>query len=140
MGNSMKTKTLFVEDEGRGVIPYFRELEKNGFECVIARDGNEAIEFLENQKFDLISIDVMFKSGKSLGKNIMPIKAGVRLLEMIRSGQIKNCDPKVKVIVLTAVPDYKIEGEIRKLGVSAYLKKPIEFSKVIETFSNLKEK
>lgn len=133
----MKTRTLFVEDEHWGVVPYFHELEKIGFECVLAKDGDEALEKLTTQKFDLISMDIMFPPGNTLGKNIKLIEAGVKLLERIRNGQVINCKPTIKVIVLTAVIDYKIEAQIRKLGVNDYLKKPIEFSKVIEAFCNL---
>ena len=134
----MKTSILFVEDEERGVLPYFYELEKNEFECMLAKDGDEAIKKINQQKFDIISIDIMFNPGTSLGNNISPIKAGMKLLEIIRLGKIKNCDPDIKVVVLTAVSDPNIENKIRKLGVSAYLKKPIDFTEVIKTFCRVK--
>lgn len=134
----MKMRTLFVEDESWGVNHYFKELEKNDFECVLAKDGDEAIKKLRNQKFQLLSMDVMFPPGKLLGEDTKALKAGMRLLEMIRQGKIENCDPKIKVIILTAVINYEIENEIRQLGVSAYLKKPTEFTKVIETIKHLK--
>lgn len=134
----MKKRILFVEDEPRGVTPYFDELEKNGFKCTLVEYGDAAIKKLETETFHLVSIDIMFTPGEYLGEDIKPIKAGVTLLDMIRSGKIKKCDPDIKVVVLTAVIDYEIEAQIRKLNVSAYLKKPIEFSKVIETFCNLK--
>jgi len=132
----MKTKTLFVEDEPRGVNPYFRELKKYNFECSIAKNGDEALEKLTNESFQLISMDIMFPPGDKLGKNTNAIDAGVKLLRKIRRGKIKNCDPKIKVIVLTAIIDHNIENQITQLGVNAYLKKPIEFYKVIDTFCN----
>ena len=134
----METRILFVEDERWGVDPYFEELKKNGFECVLAKNGDEAIKKLKNQKFDLLSLDIMFPPGKILEQETMPVKAGMKLLELIRRGKIENCDPNIKVIILTAVINYEIEKEINKLGASAYLKKPSEFTKVIETFYNLK--
>jgi len=134
----MKTRTLFVEDERWGVNPYFYELEKNQFECVLAKNGDEAIDKLQTENFDLVSMDIMFPPGQIIGQDVMPIKAGMKLLEMIRNGKIKNCNPKIKVIILTALIDREIENSIRKIGVSAYLKKPIEFTKVIEKFYNLK--
>ncbi len=136
----MKTQTLFVEDERWGVNPYFYELEKNQFECVLAKDGDEAINKLQTENFDLVSMDIMFPPGQIIGQDVLPIKAGMKLLDMIRNGNIKNCNPKIKVIILTALIDYEIESSIKKMGVSAYLKKPIEFAKVIETFCNLKNK
>lgn len=134
----MKIRTLFVEDERWGVSPYFSELEKRGFECILALNGDEALEKLETQKFDLVSMDIMFLPGKALGKNTKPIKAGTKLLKLIRSGKIKNCNPDIKVIILTSIINQEIETQIRKLGVTEYLKKPMEFTKVIDTFSKLK--
>lgn len=135
----MKTRTLFVEDERWGVIPYFRELETREFECQLALNGDEAIKLLQSRPFDLVSMDVMFPPGRSLGRDTTAINAGIRLLEYIRSGKIKNCDPQTKVIILTAVMNQEIETEIKKRGVSAYLTKPIEFNKVIETFCQLRD-
>ena len=134
----MKTRTLFVEDEDRAVSPYFHELAQNGFECTLVNNGNEAIDILNSQKFDLVSIDIMFNPGSPLGIEIEPIRSGLKLLEMIRKGEIKNCDPDIRIVVLTAVSDPNTENEIRKLGISAYLKKSIGFTKVIQTFCNLK--
>lgn len=135
----MKTQTLFVEDERWGVLPYFKELENRDFECKLALNGDEAIRMLESRPFDLVSMDIMFPPGKSLGHDATAINAGIRLLECIRRGKIKNCDPQTKVIILTAVMNHDIEAEIKKIGVSAYLTKPIEFNKVIETFCQLKD-
>lgn len=134
----MKTRILFVEDERWGVTPYFRELENNGFECLLALNGDEAIKSLESQLFDIVSMDVMFPPGKLLNQTTEPIRAGLKLLSMIRHGKIKNCPSDLKVIVLTAVISPQIENEFKKLGVNAYLKKPVEFSKVIETFCEFK--
>ena len=134
----MKTRTLFVEDEQWGVVPYFYELEKKDFECILVRDADAAVQKLQSKPFDLISMDIMFPPGQILGEDIPPIQAGMRLLEMIRNGKIASCEPDIKVIILTALIDNEIETRIKKLGVNAYLKKPIDFEKVIATFNILK--
>ncbi len=136
----MKIRTLFIEDERWGVSPYFKELVNNDFECELAKDGDEAIKKLQTEHFDLVSMDISFPPGKSLDEDTIPIKAGVKLLTLIRQGKIENCNPAIQIIIMTAVMNYEIEKEIKKLGVSAYLKKPIEFNKVIETFCNMKHK
>jgi CheY-like chemotaxis protein len=130
------TKILFVEDEPRGVNAYFKALERNGFQCVLAQDGDEAITKLQTEKFDLLSLDVMFSPGKKFMRDVEPRLAGLFLLELIRAGKIKNCDQNLKVIVLTAVANKPVEDRIKKLGVLEYLKKPIAFNRVIETFKN----
>jgi len=132
------TKILFVEDEPRGVNAYFKALERNDFQCVLAQDVDEAIARLQAEKFDLLSLDIMSSPGKRFMRmrEVEPRLAGLFLLESIRAGKIKNCDPNLKVVVLTAVVNKPVEEKIKKLGVLDYLKKPIDFNKVIETFKN----
>jgi len=130
------TKILFVEDEPRGVNAYFKALERNDFQCALAQDFDEAIAKLQAEKFDLLSLDIMFSPGKRFMREVEPRLAGLFLLELIRTGKIKNCDPNLKVIVLTAVVNKPVEEKIKRLGVLNYLKKPIDFNKVIETFKN----
>lgn len=130
------TRILFVEDEPRGVNAYFNALKRNGFQCVLTQDVGEAIAKLQTEKFDLLSLDIMFSPGKKFMGEVEPRLAGLFLLELIRTGKIPNCDPCLKVIVLTAVVTKPIEEKIKRLGVLTYLKKPIDFNKVIETFKN----
>ncbi|GEM_PF-3741966 len=130
------TKILFIEDEPRGVNAYFKALERNDFQCILAQDGDEAITKLQTEKFDLLSLDIMFSPGKKFMREVEPRQAGLFLLELIRTGKIKNCDQNLKVIVLTAVANKPVEERIKKLGVLDYLKKPIAFNRVIETFKN----
>ena len=136
----MKTKILFIEDERWGVSPYFRELEKNGFECLYAKDGDEALRYLKNNMIQMISMDISFPPGKKIGNNVSPIEAGLKLLEKIRANQIRNCEPDITIVILTAVQNYEIEAKIRSLNISAYLKKPIGFGTVINQLNAIKER
>lgn len=136
----MSANILFIEDEKWGVTPYFRALEKKGYRCTLAQNGDEAVKKLEQEKFDLICLDVMFPSGELIREDASSVSAGVELLALIRSNHVQNCESNVKVMVLTAVMDYRIEEQIRKLGVTAYLKKPINFDEVINAFVEVLKK
>jgi len=129
----MSVSILFIEDERWAVQPYFRALEKKGYKCVLAQNGNDAIQKLENNQFDLVCLDIMFPSGELIREDAKSITAGVELLALIRSNRVKNCPSNIKVIVLTAVMDQNLEEQIQKMGVQAYLKKPIDFDPVINT-------
>ncbi|MCI0619290.1 response regulator [bacterium] len=131
-------RVLFVEDEPRGVNPYFSSLAKRGFDCTLAKNGDEAVAKLRAEKFDILSLDIMFDPGKAFTERIEPRRAGLYLLELIRQGKISNCDPNLKVIILTAVVNPQLEEIMKRLGVHAYLKKPVPFNKVIETFMSVK--
>ncbi len=128
---------LFVEDEQRGVNPYLGALERRGFHCAVAQNGDEAVTRLRTGEVDLLSLDVMFDPGRAFEVSSDTLWAGVRLLELIRQRQIPNCDPALKVVVLTAVENPVVEDKIKKLGVQEYLKKPVPFEKVIATFMSV---
>lgn len=129
---------LFVEDEQRSVNRYASPLQRHGFSCAIAKNGDEAVARLQTGNVEVLSLDVMFDPGQAFEVSSDTLWAGVRLLELIRHQQIPNCDPKLKVVVLTAVENPVVEDKIKKLGVIEYLKKPVAFEKVIATFMNLK--
>ncbi len=128
---------LFVEDEQRGVNPYLAALTRRGFHCAVAQNGDEAVTRLRTGEVDLLSLDVMFDPGRAFEVSSDTLWAGVRLLELIRQRQIPNCDPALKVVVLTAVENPVVEDKIKKLGVQEYLKKPVPFEKVIATFMSV---
>ncbi|MDO8260667.1 MAG: response regulator, partial [Candidatus Magasanikbacteria bacterium] len=71
-------KILIAEDE----LPISRalgnKLVKEGYEIVVAENGEEAIKALGEQKFDLAIIDL-----------IMPIKDGWAVLEYAKKSKIK---------------------------------------------------
>ena len=133
------SKILFVEDEPWGVNTYFGRLRKVGFQCELAQDFDQARRKLQHENFDILSLDIMFSPGKKSMGTIEPRSAGLRLLELIRTGEIKNCDPNMPIIVLTAVQNKPVEDKIKNLGIYAYLKKPVSFDRVIDTIMNLKK-
>lgn len=128
------SRILFVEDDPWGVNPYFFSLAQKDCECVSAKNADEAVRYLRREKFDLLSLDVMFDPGKVLAGASDPRRSGIHLLEMIREAQIPNCDPQLRVVVLTAVDYPWVEERMKKLGIEAYLKKPIPFDKVIAAY------
>jgi len=128
---------LFVEDEDRGVYPYFDSLERRGYHCTLASDGDQALQFLKQNHYDLISLDVMFEPGEELAQKTEPQKAGLFLLQMIRDGKIANCNSDMRVVVLTAIVNAEVEQQIKQLGISAYLRKPVEFRKVVDILNEV---
>jgi CheY-like chemotaxis protein len=131
------TKVLFVEDEPWGVDGYILSLQNVGFECDLAHGINEAIAKLQNNQFDIVSLDIKF-SGRDLHNKADSRSAGLKLLQLIRGGKIPNCDPNVKVVVVTALADQHIEKQVKGLGISDYLKKPVAFQKVMDAFIRLR--
>ncbi len=85
-------------------------LEKAGHEVGIATDGEQALEELYNQNYDLIISDWM-----------MPHMSGVELCRRVRALEIP-----VKIIMLTAKSQVSDEIIGLKEGADDYIKKPFE--------------
>lgn len=101
---------LIAEDEPdmRKILRLY--LEKEGYGVDTAADGQEALEMLYRDHYDLLIADWM-----------MPGMSGIRLCEEVRSRSIP-----LKIIMLTAKSD--VESEITGLGCGAddYIRKPFE--------------
>ncbi|MBU1101482.1 MAG: response regulator transcription factor [Bacteroidetes bacterium] len=110
-----KNKILIVEDEESLAIGIEYNLLEEGFSVSIAKDGKEALEYFQNEPFDLIILDVM-----------LPYYNGFELAEIIRQK-----DPRVPIIMLTAKS--KNEDRIKGLEVGAddYLTKPFHMKELL---------
>lgn len=116
-------KILIVDDEPNIVMSLEYTFKKNNFEVFIARDGQEALDILQNQLPDVIILDVM-----------MPLVDGFETLEQIKKNErLQHC----KVMFLSAKNK---ESDIEKgmaLGADAYLTKPFSIKKVVEQVNEL---
>lgn len=132
-------QVLFVDDEEGSVMPYFQKLQDNGIAMDLARNGDEAIDYLQRKMYDLIVLDIMLPPGNMMGKDIEPRKTGSTLLKKIRQSEISNMKitPAVAVVVLTAVTDQELLESIRLLGVDEIFQKPASFEKVTKKLIEL---
>jgi len=84
-------KILIVEDDDAQRMLYETEIGGMGYSVILAKDGEEAVEFVKEQNPDLVILDLM-----------MPRKHG---LEALR--EILSSDPTTPVIINTAYTHYK---------------------------------
>jgi CheY-like chemotaxis protein len=87
----MKKKILVVEDEEGLRLFYEEELETEGYEVITAANGKEAIQRLEEDKPDLVVLDI-----------VMPVMDGMEAL-----GRILGKDRKTPIILNTSYPGYR---------------------------------
>ena len=85
-------------------------LEKEGYQLTIASDGEEALNYIVNEKFDLAILDWM-----------MPKKDGMELCEDIRRMAIP-----IKILMLTAKNTSIDELKSLTAGADEYISKPFE--------------
>lgn len=109
-----KPKILIVDDEENICELVRLYIEKEGFDAIIANDGQEAVAKFNKEKPDLILLDIM-----------LPIKDGWQVCREIRS------QSKVPIIMLTAKGETfdKVLG--LELGADDYVVKPFEPKELI---------
>jgi EAL domain-containing protein (putative c-di-GMP-specific phosphodiesterase class I) len=100
---------LVVDDEPAVRRASMRVLQSAGYTVVEAADGNCAIETLRTREFDAVLSDIT-----------MPGMSGVQLLRNIR-----DIDPDLPVVLLTANPAMETAVEAVELGALKYMIKPV---------------
>nr|WP_318712103.1 response regulator [uncultured Treponema sp.] len=124
----MAYRVLIVEDDPMVAMinEQYVKQNKNFTVSTICRNGEEALNFLEGNKIDLIVLDVY-----------MPVMDGVETLKRIRDKKISS-----EVIMVTAANDTNTLEQTMHLGVLDYLIKPFtleRFLVALEKFLSQKE-
>jgi len=135
----MSKRILFVDEEDWSITPYFDKLRDNSSEVDLAIDGDEAIDLLQKNKYDLLVLDIMFPPGQKIGNNVEPRKAGAILLYRIRYNEIPDMKTtsNIPVVVITAVTDQKLLEDVKQLGVNEVFLKPASFDQVTDALLEL---
>lgn len=106
---------LVVEDNPNARKLMEAVLKQNGYEPLLAADGIEALEVLDNKHVDLIVLDVM-----------MPRMDGYEFTEMLRSS---GCDLPILMVTAKEKPADKRKGFI--IGTDDYMVKPVDEEEMI---------
>ncbi len=112
MGNGKKI--LIIEDEKnmRSAIKRILLQDLPSIEFIEAENGEQALKIVENNKPDLILLDVL-----------MPQMNGLMVLKNLKES--KNMEiRKIPVIILTAIGNRVIDSKARQLGAVDYITKP----------------
>lgn len=106
---------LIVEDDPMVAMINEQYVQKNKHFKVVksCRNGQDALQYLENNKVDLIVLDVF-----------MPLMDGVETLKKIRENKITS-----EVIMVTAANDSSTLEDTMHLGVIDYLIKPFAYER-----------
>ncbi len=107
-------RLLVVDDNDLNREMLSRRLQRRGFEVMMASDGFEALEQIENESFDLILLDIM-----------MPGMSGLEVLEQVRK---RHSTAELPVIMATAKTQSEDIVAALNLGANDYVTKPIDFA------------
>ena len=116
-------RILVVEDDVNLRTILKMQLERTGYTVITAKDGQEALDAIEQEIPDLVLLDVM-----------MPIMDGYEACRRIK-GDISTAN--IPVIMLTARTDQ--EDKVRGLsgGANDYLTKPYEVEELLVRVKNI---
>ena len=118
-------KILYVEDNDDNLFMLTRRLERQGFEVLAARDGEEGIARARETSPDLILMDLA-----------LPGLDGWEATRRLKS------IPETKAIPVIAVSSHAMSGDKEKAlkaGCDDYDTKPIEFTRLLEKIRVLLE-
>ncbi len=118
----MKKKILIVEDEEGLRLFYEEELKAEGYEVFTASNGKEAIQKSEEEKPDLIILDI-----------VMPVMDGLEAL-----GQIVRKERKIPIILNTSYPGYR--QDFISWAADAYVTKSTDLGELKKKVKELLEK
>jgi DNA-binding response OmpR family regulator len=110
------THSILVVDDDQELRENIREiLDDAGFAVTVAASGEEALDCLERQPFDVILLDL-----------IMPGLGGKEVLPLI-----KRLSPPVKVIMITAFATIENAVSAMRKGADDYLTKPFKVDELL---------
>lgn len=117
----MKKNILVVDDEIDIRETVCEELIDLGYNALTAGDPKEAIKLLLMDQIDLVISDIR-----------MPNGGGIAILDYVNNVETR----KIPIIFVTGYADHS-ENDIKTLGGSALLPKPIDFDKFYELIGDI---
>lgn len=114
-------RILLAEDDSLSSLTCKRMLEKSGYSVTAANDGQEALQRLTENDFDLILMDVQ-----------MPVMDGVEATKAIREASNLGKKSSIPIVAMTA---YAMTGDKESFlaaGMDDYISKPVDKQALVE--------
>ena len=116
----MDKKTVLVVDDEEIIRDFLFEVLNDDFNVSTASDGDEAIDKLKEQSYDLVITDLK-----------MPRVSGDEVVRFAIQS-----DPDAKVIVITGYSSLYSVSKSANHGASAFLSKPFSIKELMQTVSD----
>lgn len=113
-------RILIVDDDESIRKVLAAVLEENGYMIDAAEDGKEAIEKTDKDFYNLALVDIR-----------LPDIEGSKLIAMM-----KKTTPRMRKIIITGFPSLQNAVEALNKGADAYIIKPFDMDKVLQTIKD----
>lgn len=115
MDNNLKKIVLAEDNSVLSLLLKFK-LEKEGYKLLIAVDGKEAIELIEEHNPELILTDIM-----------MPFVSGLEVISHVRN----KLNSETPIVVFSAAGQEEIVLKAFNLGATDFMSKPFSPNELI---------
>jgi signal transduction histidine kinase/CheY-like chemotaxis protein/HPt (histidine-containing phosphotransfer) domain-containing protein len=126
MSPSRNLHILLAEDNAVNRKLAFRTLERQGYTVEVAGDGEEALEVLKKQKFDIVLMDTQ-----------MPKMDGIKATQAIRNSKDNAFNPEIPIIALTAHAFEEDIDRCLKAGMNSCVTKPFKKQELFKEIERL---
>ena len=117
-------KILIIDDE-RSIRNSLKEiLDDEGYDVEVAENGQQGIEMVEKEKYDVIFCDIK-----------MPIMDGVETLAKLTAMGIDSA-----VVMISGHADVATAVDCIKKGAFDFIEKPLDLNRILITIKNAKDK
>ncbi len=119
----MSKKILIADDEPNILISLEFLMKREGYEVLLARDGQEALDVIARERPTLVLLDVM-----------MPVKSGFDVCHELRASEDLR---DTLVLMLTAKGRDTDVAKGLALGANAYMTKPFSTKELVQKVRDL---
>ena len=116
-------RILLVEDSPTQAYAVQKFLESEGFEVIIAKDGEEGVSYALNESPDLVIMDV-----------VMPGTSGFQATRRITNNKATE---NIPVVMLTSKNQVADKLWAYRQGALGYLVKPVQEPELLKTVNHL---
>jgi two-component system sensor histidine kinase RpfC len=117
-------RVLVAEDNPVNCRVIEKILRRGGFEPTIVNNGDDALDRLEAERFDLFIVDVN-----------MPGTSGIDVVKLYAIQQLGR--ERIPIVALTADTTLETQRRCVEAGVDSFLPKPIEADRLLRTLEGL---
>ena len=122
--NQRVLRILVAEDNPVNIKLLAIHLQKLGHVAVVATSGEQALELLAAEPFDLVLMDIE-----------MPAMDGLTAARLVRSGGLPERpvrDPGIPIVAVTAHVSAEVRQDCADAGMSGYIGKPINLEELAD--------
>lgn len=114
-------KILVVEDNQKVASFLVRGLKAEGYQTLLAEDGQQGLQIALNEQPDIIILDRM-----------LPIVDGMEVLQELRARRAQS-----KILILSALSQVTDKVAGLRMGADDYMAKPFEFEELLARIESL---